>query len=48
MTRWGAILLLAFFVLGLRSSIATPRAVRYVVWVTVVVIGVVGFRNGPW
>jgi hypothetical protein len=38
MTRWGLLLLIAFLVIGLRSSIDTPRAVRYVVWVAAIVL----------
>jgi VIT1/CCC1 family predicted Fe2+/Mn2+ transporter len=38
MTRWGLILLIAFMVIGLRSSIETPRAVRWVVGVAAVVL----------
>jgi hypothetical protein len=44
-TRWGLLLLLAFVVLGLRSSVDTSRALRYGVWLVVGVLVFVSFRN---
>ena len=37
MTRWGWVLLLVFIVLGL-SGMATSRAVRSALWVTLVML----------
>ena len=45
MTRWGLVLLLAFLVLGLRSSVETSRALKYGVWVVVVVLLLITVRN---
>jgi hypothetical protein len=38
MTRWGLILLIAFLVFGLRSSIDEHRARRCTIWLTAVVL----------
>jgi hypothetical protein len=40
-TNWGLILLVAFLVIGLRPKIETGRAVRYVVWWSVVVLAII-------
>jgi hypothetical protein len=45
LTRWGLILLLAYLVLGL-GRLDPGRAVRYAVWMTVLVLVFVGFKNG--
>jgi hypothetical protein len=44
-TRWGVVLLVAFIALGL-SPVETRKAVRYVVFLTVVVIAFVSIRDG--
>jgi hypothetical protein len=46
LTRWGLILLIGYVVIGL-SIAERRRAVRYAVWLTAIVIGFVGLRNGP-
>ncbi len=45
MTRWGLLLLVASFALGL-SRLDSSRAARAAVWITVVVIALVSARNG--
>jgi hypothetical protein len=44
-TRWGLVLLLAFLVLGLRSSLDTSRALKYGVWAAALVILFVSAGN---
>jgi hypothetical protein len=44
-TRWGLLLLLAFLVLGLRSSLDTGRALKYGAWAAGLVILFVSVRN---
>jgi hypothetical protein len=44
-TRWGLLLLLAFLVLGLRSSVDTSRALKYGVWAAALVIAFISVRN---
>jgi hypothetical protein len=46
LTRWGLILLIGFVAIGL-SGVERRKAVRYVIWLTVIVIGFVGLKNGP-
>ena len=45
MTRWGLLLLVAFFVLGL-SGMDARKATRIAVWMTVVVLVGVGYKIG--
>ena len=45
MTRWGLLLLVAFFVLGL-SGIEARKATRIAVWITAVVLVGVGYKVG--
>ena len=45
MTRWGLILLLAYLAFGL-GRFDQGRAVRYAVWMTVVLLVFVSFKNG--
>jgi hypothetical protein len=46
MTRWGLILLVAYVFLGL-SGIERARAIRYAIYLTAIVIGLIGLKNGP-
>jgi hypothetical protein len=45
LTRWGLVLLIAFLVIGLRPTIQDRHAVRYVVWIAVVVL-LITFAKG--
>ena len=45
MTRWGLILLVTYFVLGL-SGLEARLAMRYAVWTTMVVLAAVALTMG--
>lgn len=46
MSRWGALLLVAYVALGLTGRVGASRAVRAAVWLTAGVLVVVGLRGG--
>ena len=43
--RWGAILLIAYIVIGL-SPLGSHKAMRYAIWLTGAMLLVVGFSTG--